>query len=98
MELEKQEKRVARSKKKQSKLRREMKQAQEILAQKEALVREKQKIALLYGLSSRQQRAQYRKNRHHDSPGYQRKSEADISKAKNVINMLSRVVKMRLCF
>ena len=92
-ELEKQEKRVARSKKKQSRLRKQMKQAQAILEEKEVVVRKKEKKAPLYGLTPSQRRNQFRKNRDKASPGYQRKSEADMSKVQSVINMISRAVK-----
>lgn len=64
IELEKQEKRVDRSKKGQSKLRKKMKEAQVILEQAEESVREKEKTAALYGLSSSQRRKQFRKKRH----------------------------------
>jgi len=93
VEYEKQEKRVSRSKKKQSRLRGKMKQAQTILAEKEELVRKKEKKAPLYGLAPSQRRKQCRKKREKDSPGYQRRSEADISKSQSVIKMLSRAVK-----
>jgi len=98
LELEKQGKRVDRSKKKQSKLLKKMKKAQAILEQKEELVREKEKTAPLYGLSSSKRRKQFRKNRRQDSPGYKRKLEAEMSKVKSVINMLSRVVKRGFVF
>ena len=93
LEYKKQEKRVLHSKKKQSRLRKRMKQAQAILEQKQALVREKEKTSPLYGLPPVKRRNQFRKNRHKDSPGYQRKSEADMSKAQSVINMFTRAVK-----
>ena len=93
MEYEKQEKRVSRSKKKQSRLRGKMKQLQAILAEKEDIVRKKEKKAPLYGLTPAERRKQYRKEREKDSPGYERKSEADMSKTQSVINMLSRAVK-----
>ncbi len=93
MEYEKQEKRVSRSKKKQSRLRGKMKQLQAILAEKEEIVRKKEKKAPLYGLTPAERRKQYRKEREKDSPGYERKSEADMSKTQSVINMLSRAVK-----
>ena len=93
LEYEKQEKRVSRSKKKQSKLRGKMKQVQAILAEKEEIVRKKEKKAPLYGLTPAERRKQYRKEREKDSPGYERKSEADMSKTQSVIKMLSRVVK-----
>ena len=93
MEYEKQEKRVSRSKKKQSRLRGKMKQAQAILEEKELVVRKKERTAPLYGLTPSQRRNQFRKNRDKASPGYQRKSEADMSKVQSVINMISRAVK-----
>lgn len=93
LEYEQQEKRVAHSKKKQSRLRKKMKQAQAILEEKEEVVRKKEKEAPLYGLTPAQRRKQFRKNRDKNSPGYQRRSEADISKSQSVINMLSRAVK-----
>jgi hypothetical protein len=93
LEYEKQEKRVSRSKKKQSRLRQRMQQAQAILEEKELVVRKKERTAPLYGLTPSQRRNQFRKNRDKASPGYQRKSEADMSKVQNVINMISRAVK-----
>ncbi|MFC2087462.1 transposase [Bacteroidota bacterium] len=93
LEYEKQEKRVCRSKKKLSSLRKRMNLAQSILEEKEEVVRKKEKKAPLYGLSSSQRRKQYRKNRDKTSPGYQRRSEADMSKTQSVINMLVRAVK-----
>jgi hypothetical protein len=93
LEYEKQEKRVSRSKKKQSRLHKKMKQAQTILEEKEEVVRRKEKKAPLYGLTPAQRRKQYRKEREKDSPGYERKSEADMSKTQSVIKMLSRAVK-----
>ena len=93
LEYEKQEKRVSRSKKKQSRLRNRMKLAQAILEEKEEIVRRKEKKAPLYGLTPSQRRRQYRKNRDKTSPGYQRRSEADMSKIQSVINMLVRAVK-----
>jgi hypothetical protein len=51
LECEKQEKRVSRSKQQQSRLRKKMKLAQSILAEKEEVVRKKEKKAPLYGLS-----------------------------------------------
>ena len=93
LEYERQEKRVSRSKKKQSKLRGKMKQVQAILAEKEEIVRKKEKKAPLYGLAPAERRKQYRKEREKDSPGYERKSEADMSKTRSVIKMLSRAVK-----
>ena len=93
LEYEKQEKRVSRSKKKQSRLRKKMKQARAILAEKEEVVKKKEKKAPLYGLTPAQRRRQFRKSRDKDSPGYDRRSEADMSKAQSVIKMLSRAVK-----
>ena len=93
VEFEKQEKRVSRSKKKQSRLRGKMKQAQTILAEKEELVRRKEKKAPLYGLTPSQRRKQFGKKREKDTPGYERRSEADMSKTQSVIKMLSRAVK-----
>ena len=93
LEYEKQEKRVSHSKKKQSRLHKKVKLAQAILDEKEEVVRKKEKKAPLYGLIPSQRRKQYRKNRDKISPGYQRRSEADISKSQSVINMLVRAVK-----
>ena len=93
LEYEKQEKRVSRSKQKQSRLRGKMKLAQALLEEKEAIVRKKEKKAPLYGLTPSQRRKQYRKNRDKTSPGYQRRSEADMSKTQSVINMLARAVR-----
>jgi len=93
LEYEKQGKRVSRSKKKQSRLRKKVKQAKAILEEKEGLVRKMEKKAPLYGLTPAQRRNQFRKNRDKASPGYQRKSEADMSKVQSVINMISRAVK-----
>ena len=92
------EKRVARSKKKQSKLHKQMKQAKADLKQREELVREKEKTTPLYGLSYSQRRKQFKKNRQQDSPGDQRKTEADMSKVQSVINILSRAVKKGFVF
>jgi hypothetical protein len=93
LEYEKQEKRVSRSKKKQSRLRGKMKQAQTILEEKEEVVRKKEKKAPLYGLTPAQRRKQFRKSRDKDSPGWLRRSEADMSKSQSVIKMLSRAVR-----
>jgi hypothetical protein len=93
MEYEKQEKRVARSKKKQSLLRGKMKQAKANLEEKESIVKQKEKQAPLYGLTPAQRRKQYRKNRDKNSPGYQRKSEIDMSKSQSVIKMISRAIR-----
>jgi transcription antitermination factor NusG len=93
LEYEKQEKRVSRSKKKQSRLRGKMKLAQAILEEKEEVVRKKEKKAPLYGLTPAQRRKQFRKSRDKDSPGWLRRSEADMSKTQSVINMLTRAVK-----
>jgi len=93
LEYEKQEKRVSRSKKKQSRLRGKMKLAQAILEEKEEVVRKKEKKAPLYGLTPSQRRKQFSKKREKDSPGYERRSEADMSKSQSVIKMLVRAVK-----
>jgi hypothetical protein len=93
IEYEKQEKRVSRSKKKQSRLRRRMKLAQAILEEKEEVVRKMEKKAPLYGLTPSQRRKQYKKNRDKASHGHQRRTEADMSKTQSVINMLARAVK-----
>ncbi|MDF1576698.1 MAG: transposase [Bacteroidales bacterium] len=93
LEYEKQEKRVSRSKKKQSKLHKQMKQARVILAEKEELVKKKEKQAPLYGLTPAQRRKQFKKERAKDSPGHERRSEVDMSKAQSVIKMISRAVK-----
>ena len=93
LEYEKQEKRVLRSKKKQSSLRKKMKQAKAILAEKEEMVREKKKKTPLYGVTSNQLRKQYKKKRDKNSPGHERRSEADMSKSKSVIKMLVRAVR-----
>jgi hypothetical protein len=93
LEYEKQKKRVSRSKKQQSRLRKQMKQAQAILAEKKELLKKKEKQAPLYGLTPTQRRKQFKKERSKDSPGYERKSEVDMSKAQSVIRMISRAVK-----
>jgi len=98
LEYEKQEKRVSRSKKQQSKLRKKMKLAQSILAEKEEVVRKKEKKAPLYGLTPAERRKQFRKERAKDSPGYERRSETDMSKTQSVIKMLSRAVRKGLAF
>jgi len=98
LECEKQEKRVFRSKKQQSKLRKKMKLAQSVLAEKEEVVRKKEKKAPLYGLTPAERRKQFSKERDKDSPGYERRSEADMSKTQSVIKMLSRAVKKGLEF
>jgi hypothetical protein len=92
-ELERLEKHVVRSKKRLSKLRGKLKAAEAVLADKEKLVREKQKSAPLYGLSGAEYRKQFKKKRHPDSPGYQRRLEANQSKIKIVVDMLHRAVK-----
>jgi len=92
-ELERLAKYVARSKKRLSRLRGKLKAAEAVLADKEKLVREKQKSAPLYGLSSTEYRKQFKKKRHPDSPGYQRRLEANQSKIKIVVDMLRRAVK-----
>jgi hypothetical protein len=93
LEYEKQKKRVSRSKKKQSRLRGAMKQARTILAEQEEIVRQKEKQAPLYGLTPTQRRKQHKKKRAKDSQGYERRSEADMSKTQSVIRMISRAVK-----
>jgi hypothetical protein len=93
LEYEKQEKRVSRSKKKQSRLRGKMKLAQAILDEKEDMVRTKEKKTPLYGLTPSQRRKQFSKKREKDSPGYERRSEADMSKSQSVIKMLARAVR-----
>ena len=93
LECEKQEKRVSRSKKQQSKLREKMKLAQSILEEKEEMVRKKEKKAPLYGLTPTERRKQFSKERDEDSPGYERRSEADMSKTQSMMKMLSRAVK-----
>ncbi len=98
MEYEKQEKRVSRSKRKQSRLRGAMKQAKAILAEKQEIVKKKEKQAPLYGLTPAQQRKQFKKNRAKDSQGYERRSEADMSKAQSVIRMISRAVRRGFVF
>jgi hypothetical protein len=97
-DVERLENYVARSKKKLLKLRKKMKGAEANLAIKEELVKEKQKTAPLYGLPPSKYRKQYKKDRSEDSPGYQRRKEADQSKSGNVINMLRRVVKRGFAF
>lgn len=98
LELEKQNRRVARSRKKLSKLHKQMKRTQADLIQSEELVKKKEKSTPLYGLSPSKRRKQFKKNRRLDSPGYQRKTEADMSKVQSVINMLSRAVKRGFVF
>ncbi len=93
LEYDKQKKRVSRSKKKQSRLHKKMKLAQSILAEKEEVVRKKEKKAPLYGLTPTERRKQFSKERDKDSPGYQRRSEADMSKSQSMMKMLSRAVK-----
>jgi hypothetical protein len=91
--LERLEKYVARSKKKLLKLGSKLRAAEAVLADKEKLVREKQKSAPLYGLSSTEYRMQFKKKRHPESPGHQRRLEADRSKIKIVVEMLRRAVR-----
>jgi len=93
LEYEKQEKRVSRSKKKQSRLRKKMKLAQAIWEEKEEVVRKIEKKAPLYGLIPTERRKQFRKKREKNSPGYERRSEADMSKTQSVIKMISRAVR-----
>jgi hypothetical protein len=75
-----------------------MKLAQSILAEKEEVVRKKEKEAPLYGLTPTERRNQFSKDRDKDSPGYERRSEADMSKTQSVIKMISRAVKRGLEF
>jgi hypothetical protein len=98
LEYEKQEKRVARSKMKLSRLRGKIKPAQIILEEKESIVRKKEKQSPLYGLSPAQRRKQYRKNRDKNSPGYQRKLEIDMSKSQVVMKMISRAIRRGFVF
>jgi len=97
-DVEKLEKHITRSKKQLSKLRKTMKAAQADLAKKEKLVKEKQKTAPLYGLPASTYRKQFKKERHQDSPGYQRKQEADQSKAKMVVEMIRRAINKGFVF
>ena len=98
LEYEKQEKRVSRSKRKLLALCKKLKLAQAILEEKEEEFKKKEKEAPLYGLSPSQRRKQYRKNRDKSSPGYQRRSEADMSKIQSVVNMLARAVRRGFIF
>lgn len=93
LEYEKQEKRVSRSKKKQSRLRGKVKLAQVTLKEKEEVVRETERKAPLYGLTPTQRRKQFSKKREKTSPGHQRRLEADMSKSQSVIKMLTRTIK-----
>jgi len=97
-DVEKLEKHITRSKKQLSKLRKTMKAAQADLAKKEKLVKEKQKTAPLYGLPASTYRKQFKKERNQDSPGYQRKQEADQSKAKMVVEMIRRAINKGFVF
>jgi len=92
-EYEKQEKWVAHSKKRQSELRKKMKQAYQVLEEKEAMLKDIEKRAPLYGLSPSERRKQFSKKRDSNSPGHERRAEADISKTRSVVKMLSRAVK-----
>ena len=92
-DIERLEKHIVRSKKRLSKLRRKMKDAEADLAGEEQLVKYKQKTAPLYGLPASTYRKQYKKDRSKESFGYQRKLEADQSKSSNVVNMLRRAVR-----
>lgn len=93
LEYERQKKRVSRSKKKQSRLRGKMKLAQGILEEKKEMVRKIEKKAPLYGLTPAERRKQFRKKREKDTPGYERRSEADMSKSQSVVKMLTRVIR-----
>ena len=97
-EIERLEKYVTRSKKKLSKLRKNMKAAEADLEEKVKLVKEKQKTAPLYGLPASTYRKQFKKERHRDSPGYQRKQEADQSKTKMVVEMIRRAINKGFVF
>lgn len=97
-DVEKLEKHITRSKKQLSKLRKTMKAAQADLAKKEKLVKEKQKTAPLYGLPASTYRKQFKKERSKDSPGFQRKQEADQSKAKMVVEMIRRAINKGFAF
>lgn len=97
-DLERMGKSVIRSKKKLSKLQKNMKEAEANLENKEALVKEKQKTAPLYGLPASTYRKQFKKDRPQDSPGYQRKQEADQSKTKMVVQMIRRAIRKGLVF
>ena len=93
IEYENQEKRVLRSKKRQSELRKKMNQACEVLEEKEAMLKDIEKRVPLYGLSPSDRRKQFSKKRDSGSPGYERRREADISKTRSVIKMMSRAVR-----
>jgi hypothetical protein len=97
-DIERLEKYVTRSKKKLSKLRKNMKAAEADLEEKVKLVKEKQKTAPLYGLPASTYRKQFKKERHRDSPGYQRKQEADQSKTKMVVEMIRRAINKGFVF
>ncbi len=92
-EYEKQGKRVIRSKKRQSVLRKKMKHAHLILEEKEAMLKDIEKRIPLYGLSPSERRKQFSKKRDSGSPGHERRREADISKTRSVVKMLSRAVR-----
>ena len=98
LELEKNEKRVARSKIKLSGLRKKMKDMKLALAEAEEMVRKVEKTAPSYGLTRSERRKQYNKKRKDDSPGYQRAKEVDLNKMQSVINMLKRAVRRRFHF
>jgi len=98
LEYEKQEKRVSRSKRKLLALRKKLEMAQAILEEKNVEFKKKEKEAPLYGLTPSQRRKQYRKNRDKSSPGYQRRSEADMSKTQSVVNMLARALRRGFIF
>jgi hypothetical protein len=59
----------------------------------EDMVSKKEKKTPLYGLTPSQRRKQFSKKREKDSPGYERRSEADMSKSQSVIKMLARAVR-----
>lgn len=75
-----------------------MKAAEADLEEKVKLVKEKQKTAPLYGLPASTYRKQFKKERHRDSPGYQRKQEADQSKTKMVVEMIRRAINKGFVF
>jgi hypothetical protein len=75
-----------------------MKLSQSTLEEKEVVVRKKEKKAPLYGLTTAERRKQFKKERTKDSPGYERRSEADMSKTQSMMKMLSRVMKRGFVF
>ena len=69
-----------------------------VLEQREEVVRKIERTTSLYGLSPPKLRRQFKKERPQDSPGYQCKSESDISKAQSMINAISMAVKIGFVF